>query len=431
MAACRVVQPIARGNGGGNGYQHDFSRWAMPHAGSRRITVEDDSIKASGLSRFIGQIFATPWGHGCSNLRIVSERDDRFHGPWNMKESVTNVTQRDLAKALGVSNATISLALRNSPVVREVLRREVQAMAEKMGYRPNPAATALSYQKQPSKHSSIHASLAWLNLWPKPGTKGVIKVRLFEDYRRGAEVCTEKFGYRLEEFSLARSSARRIEEILLARGVNGIILSPSHQCHDVDLREFQWDQFSAIRTSRLPVEPALHLVTTDQFNNTMLAFEQILAKGYKRVGFIHYGKSQGDRIWSFESGYTMIQQELPVRERLPVYRLEASDVSSREGLKKWMREQRPDAIITLHANAREVLESLGYRCPDDIALATVNTMDCDVDAGIDQNATEIGRCAVLQLLSMIRDNERGIPECMRETLIRGSWVDGATLPDRK
>lgn len=348
-----------------------------------------------------------------------------------MQESVPNVTQRDIARILGVSNATVSLALRNSPAIGEDRRKEIQALAEKMGYRPNPVAAALSYQKQLSKQTSIHASLAWLDLWPESGTKGVTNVGFFKEYQRGADACTQKFGYRLEEFSVTRSSARRIEEILLARGVNAIILSPSHQRHAVDLRDFQWDKFSAIRTSRLPAEPRLHLVTTDQSSNTMLAFDQILARGYKRVGFINYGKSGSDRIWCFESGYMTVQQELPVRERLPVYRLEASDASSREGLRKWMREQRPDAIITLHPNAREVLESLGYRCPDDIALASVNTLDCDVDAGIDQNPAEIGRCAVLQLLSMIRDNERGIPRTMREILIKGHWVDGTTLPNRK
>jgi len=348
-----------------------------------------------------------------------------------MQESVPNVTQRDIARALGVSNATVSLALRNSLAIREDRRREIQAMAEEMGYRPNPVAAALSHQKQLSKRSAIQSSLAWLNLWPKPGTKGVAKVRLFEEYRRGAEACTEKFGYRLEEFFLVSSSASRIQEILLARGVNAIILSPCHHYHEMDLREFQWDKFSAIRTGRLPAEPPLHLVTPDQSSNTMLAFDQILAKGYKRVGFIHYGQCPGDRLWRFESGYMIVQQELPLRERLPIYRLEASDASSREGLRKWMREQRPDAIITLHPHAREVLESLGYRCPDDIGLASVNTLDADVDAGIDQDATEIGRCAVLQLLSMIRDNERGIPRSMREILIKGHWVDGTTLPDRK
>ena len=346
-----------------------------------------------------------------------------------MQDFKPQLTQLDIARKLGVSKATVSLALRDSPEIGEERRKEIQAMAEKMGYRPNPAAATLSYQKRLANRPEVHASIAWLNLWPEPETKGVAKVRYFDEYRRGAEACMSKFGYRLEEFSLVDSSARRIADILLARGVNAVILSPRHYRFDIDLKVFQWEKFSAIRTGRLPMEPALHLVTADQSSNTMLAFDKILAKGYKRVGFINYQKSLGDRIWRFESGYTSVQQELPIRDQLPVYRLEASDPSSREGLRQWMKKYRPDAIITLHPTAREALESIGYRCPDDIALASVNTMDCDIDAGIDQDAREIGRCAVLQLLTMIHDNERGIPKHLRETLMIGHWVDGKSLPD--
>ncbi len=348
-----------------------------------------------------------------------------------MQEPGPQVTQRDIARKLGVSNAAVSLALRDSLEVGLERRLEIQALAEKMGYRPNPAAATLSYQKRLAKHSLIHASVAWLNLWPEPEAEGMEKIRFFDEYRRGAELCTTKFGYRIEDFSLNNSSARRIEGILLARGVNAIILSPRHFRHKMDLRGFRWEKFSAIRTGRFPREPALHLVTPDQSGNTILAFDQSLSKGYKRIGFINFGKTEGDRIWRFESGYTTVQQELPPSERLPVYRLDDSDAASREGLRQWMKNQRPDAIITLHPNAREVLESIGYRCPEDIALASVNTMDCDIDAGIDQNAAEIGRSTVLQLLSMIHDNERGIPRHMREILIKGHWVEGATLPDRR
>ena len=104
-----------------------------------------------------------------------------------------------------------------------------------------------------SKHSVIQASVAWLNLWPEQEEKGGAKGRFFDEYRRGAELCATKFGYRIEDFSLNNSSARRIEEILLARGINAIILSPRHFRHKVDLRGFRWEKFSAIRTGRFPI----------------------------------------------------------------------------------------------------------------------------------------------------------------------------------
>ena len=338
------------------------------------------------------------------------------------------VTQRDIARKLGVSNATVSLALRDNPRITEARRREIQAFALEMGYCPNPAAATLSYQKRNSKTIPIHSSLAWLNLWPKPEELRYSPV--FDCYWRGAEASAEKFGYRLDEITLARITPHNIEKILQARGIGAIVLSPQHFSHRVDLQDIHWEKFCAIRTSRLPLKPALHLVTTDQSGNTMLAFDRILAKGYKRVGFIGYYRPPVERIWCFESGYLMVQQELPESDRLPIYRLQDSDPASRTGLGEWMKQQRPDAVLTINANAREILESLGYRAPDDIGLATLNTQDCKIEAGIDQNAMEVGRSAVLQLLSMVHDNDHGIPSDCRETLIRGRWLDGPSLPNR-
>lgn len=345
-----------------------------------------------------------------------------------MSEFLPIVTQRDIAKALGVSNATISLALRDSPRIAEARRREIQAMAEQMGYRPNPAAVTLSYNKRTSRTIPIHASLAWLNLWPNP--EDLRKNSFFGDYWQGARTCAEKFGYRLEEFALAETSAPHIEKILTARGIDALLLSNQHYRFPIDLQGFRWERFRAVRTSSQPLEPALHLVTADQSANAMLAIDRIRAKGYQRVGFIAFAQTPGDRIWRFESGYLTVQQELPEADRLPVYRLEASDADSRAGLGKWMKQHRPDAVLTFHGEAREVLESLGYRAPDDIGLAALSMPECQIEAGIDQNAVEIGRCAVLQLLSLVHDNDCGIPENMRETLIKGRWVDGPSLPDR-
>ena len=111
-----------------------------------------------------------------------------------MSENQQSITQRDIAKVLGISNATVSLALRDSPRILEPRRKEIQAMAEQMGYHPNPAAATLAYQKRLSTQRSIHASIAWLNLWKEPAE--LRKVSLFNEYWKGAAACAEKFGYR-------------------------------------------------------------------------------------------------------------------------------------------------------------------------------------------------------------------------------------------
>ena len=51
---------------------------------------------------------------------------------------------KDLAKQLGVSIATVSRALRNSPEIGLDMQQRVKALAKELNYRPNPFARSLS-----------------------------------------------------------------------------------------------------------------------------------------------------------------------------------------------------------------------------------------------------------------------------------------------
>ena len=50
---------------------------------------------------------------------------------------------KDLAKELGVSIATVSRALRNSPEIGKDMQEKVKELAQKLNYRPNPFAQSL------------------------------------------------------------------------------------------------------------------------------------------------------------------------------------------------------------------------------------------------------------------------------------------------
>ena len=50
---------------------------------------------------------------------------------------------KDLAKQLGVSIATVSRALRNSPEIGLDMQQRVKALAKELNYRPNPFARSL------------------------------------------------------------------------------------------------------------------------------------------------------------------------------------------------------------------------------------------------------------------------------------------------
>ena len=57
------------------------------------------------------------------------------------------ITIYDIAKEVGVSPATVSRALNNSPSISIATRKKINALAEKLGYRHNTFASSLRLQK--------------------------------------------------------------------------------------------------------------------------------------------------------------------------------------------------------------------------------------------------------------------------------------------
>ena len=55
------------------------------------------------------------------------------------------ISQRDIAKRLGVNVSTVSRALRGLDGVSPELKQQIEKLAKEGGYRPNPFATSLRY----------------------------------------------------------------------------------------------------------------------------------------------------------------------------------------------------------------------------------------------------------------------------------------------
>ena len=336
------------------------------------------------------------------------------------------ITLRDIARTLGVSHVTVSLALRNNPQIPAARSEEIQAAALRMGYRPNAAATALALHRHRHANPPVKAALAWLNHWPQP--KKLRSYIEFDRYWHGAYRASEKFGYRLEEFVCDRRlPAHRLEDVLFARGIRGVLLPP-HPA-GVQWEGFRWDRFSAMRFGRSIPAPRLHVVTSDQVANALLAFQEMRQRGYVRVGLVT-GRA-AERGALYKAGFMMAQEWVEPALRLPLLTIDDRDLAASRGhLRHWLRDARPDAILSDVTETRAMLADIGCRVPDDVGLAALSILDGDATAGIDQHPDEIGWVAVLLVLSLMNDRVQGVPAIFRQILIEGSWVDGATLPRR-
>lgn len=338
------------------------------------------------------------------------------------------VTMSDIAVRLGVSHVTVSLSLRNDPRISFTLREKVQKLARKMGYRRDPMLTALAHYRNNVTTHAIHAEIAWLNFWKRP--KQLREFREFDLYWQGAFEAAEKSGYRLEEFiGYNDLSLSRLEKILLARNIRGILLPPHRAGHlPPDWRKFSWKKFNVVRFGYSVSFPPSDRVAGDAWNNGILAFESIQKLGYKRIGFV-----SGHIISScFKAGFESKQLGLDPKQRVPVLVLPSFEDYSMDPapLHSWLRKYRPDAIFTDISEMREMLRQCGYRVPQDLGLATISVLDGNANAGLYQNSKDMGKMAVELLISMFHHHHQGMANIRREVLIAGRWVQGSTLPRR-
>jgi DNA-binding LacI/PurR family transcriptional regulator len=343
------------------------------------------------------------------------------------------VTLRDIARRLGVSHATVSLALKNHPNISQRRKEEVQRVAQEMGYRPDPALSSLIAYRRGRKELPIRSSIAWINHLDNPGE--LRKYKEFEAYWQGATESAERFGYHLDEMIWPKDcSPERFEKIMFTRGIRGVLIPPHAQ--QPDWGNFHWENFSIIRFGLSVRSPDSHVVTSDQMRMVMMAMEKIHRYGYKRIGFVIPASFDAAVGGTFSGGYLVSQNFLKLSPRLPILStlpspIRENPVEALKEFKTWFTKHRPDAIMTAVPEVLDFIKQMGLSIPKDVAVAGTSVSDIPVKAGINQNSLEIGRVAVETLVALINANDRGKPSAPRRILVEGFWQDGDSLPGPK
>lgn len=336
----------------------------------------------------------------------------------------SRVRMLDIARKLGVSQPTVSRALGDDPRISTAVRRQVREAAKALGYQPDPMLSALAHYRRSRRAVANAGALAWINGWPDPAE--LRRFREFDLYWQSAFDEAQRAGYRLEEFVLNEAlPPKRLQSVLLARNIRGILIPPHRTCPDWG--DFRWSEFCIVRFGHSIATPRAHLVTSDQLTDGLIAFENIRAHGYTRIGLVVSSRSHT----RFPAGYLMGQLSAASSLSLPPLVLRETDADADlTSLSAWLEQRRPDAILTDVAPLRDMLRRLGRRAPRDVGLAALSVLDGNADAGIYQNSEEIGRAAVQLVISMIHHNEYGVPAVCREVLVEGRWQNGHSLPRR-
>lgn len=333
----------------------------------------------------------------------------------------------ELAKAAGVSKMTVSLALRDNAKISAPTRERIQALADKMGYRPNPLVQTLMANLRSTRPTRYHSTIAWITAFPN--RDGWSEHWVHKHYHQGAVSRAAALGYKIETFwALApRMNGAALTRMLRARGIRGLIIPPV--ASPGARLDIAWEHFSCATIGYSFTEPRLHRAAANLREGMNRALAECERRGFKRVGFALPANTDARVNHSWLAGYLAWQQFIPRKNRLPV--LLAPD-RLEEHLPKWLGSHRPDVIISPNFEFLTWLPDLGKRVPEDISLITLSYPE-DQDpsvariSGINQNNFTIGEAVVDLVVSQLQHNDTGLPTHPRVMLIDGFWNEGATL----
>lgn len=133
------------------------------------------------------------------------------------------IRMEDVARAAGVSVATVSRALKDDSRISPTVREAVKAVAVRMGYVPNPLVQSLMSQRRTGREGQAAETIALVTNYPHDAWPQKDVCRW---YFKGIEERALQLGYRVEVFSLEalHHDPDRLGRVLRARGIRAAVL---------------------------------------------------------------------------------------------------------------------------------------------------------------------------------------------------------------
>lgn len=307
------------------------------------------------------------------------------------------ISQRDIARQLGVNVSTVSRALRGLDGVSPELKQQIEQLAEEGGYRPNPFAVSLRYDTT--------------------RTIGIVVPDVAYNHNahivKSIEAEARKAGYMciITDSNDQSENEKNCVELLLNMHVEGIII-----CLAQDTADFS--HLERLKRAHIPVvlfdraaEIGLSSVIINDVASAREATNSLIEGGSRRIAFLG-GPNQMKQNTDRKHGYleALRQHNIPIRTEL----VKCHRISFNSGLTDTLEllslPEPPDAILASHGllaiSALQAVTSEGLRIPDDVSIIGyisdwVSEMSHPRISFVKQNLKEIGTKAFRLLLDQI------------------------------
>lgn len=334
---------------------------------------------------------------------------------------------KDVARAAGVSINAVSLALRHDPQISKATGKKILQAAEKLGYHKNPTVARLMSELR--RPPTFRATLALLNA--NLDDKAFVRHPTIPSYVEGCRRRATQLGYALDEFWLHDPGwkAGSLDRIVDSRNIRGAVVIGRMQDNRLpDKFCSLWNRIPTVVTGVRTHEPTLPFACVDHHALAMQAFEQAIRLGYQRPALVLDPIIDLLVERRFTAGIHSAQKEIPAKSRTKPFLQIAQAREDASIFRDWMKDQRPDVILTLYNEVRQWVEDWGFKVPGDIGLIQLEWRPQKPEwAGMNQHNDLVGEAAVDMVAGMIQLGEAWTPDYRRSTLIEGTWMPGNTI----
>ncbi|CAN5386164.1 hypothetical protein BH09VER1_BH09VER1_07520 [soil metagenome] len=332
-------------------------------------------------------------------------------------------TQQTIAEQAGVTKATVSLALRNSPLLPESTRLRIQGIARDLQYRPNPMVNSLMTYVRMSKPPSFHATIAFVTNFAERDEW--MRGRVFPDWYHGARERAASLGYVVDHFWLREPgmNPKRASDVLWNRGVKGMIFAPMASAREV--LDLDFSKFSSVAIGYTLREPGLPCVSSNHLRDMITGLRELKGLGYRHIG-IAVPRSIHERI-----DYAWLAA-LEMAQHMGCGPTKVSKFGLKEWGEKpfvdWLHRNKPEIVISCDEPVLAWIRAEGLSVPGDVGYMDLNCAEHRTEvSGIDQNVKQAGIVAAEMVIARIERNECGVPSHSQVVLVEGDWVPGSTL----
>ena len=309
---------------------------------------------------------------------------------------------RDMAKTLDLSISTVSRALSGHPYINEQTRQRVFALAQQLGFQPNPLASAL--------------------LKGQSGIIGVLVPHLtgffFPEVVHGITVEANKAGLHImvcESDDTEQHEKDNLQLLLNAR-VEGVLVSLANATRDFRHFEAARRQVPLVFFDRIIEDRDFSSVVLDNYRGAYQAVSHLIEQGCGRIA--HF---TGDwHLNTFRDRHRGYLDALLAHGLLPDERLlHLSNMSLEQGRAGMATlldlPTPPDGVFssndTAAIGAYQAVKERGLRMPRDIAFTSFSTEKISVIVeptltSVDLQCAAMGRAGARLLIEQLRGEPR-------------------------